>query len=588
MLAVAYVPKPREIVYKDQKFGMECTHLVVPGMVVQKIQGRPLSQISFDIKAVAKYMNEYRIAQDGPLNLLFQEEVVDGQGKGFPYVIEVADHNTKLYQAQAQRGRRGSILGKKKGAEVDQEVVMAQRHARRMSVDARKMSTSGSSAADAAAAAAAAHAKSLEDIGETTPTASASRGGRRGSIAGVSSAGSQDGRHTFPPPAAGRRGSIGGRRGSVSAMSMEEAARAAAASVDSGPPRASGRRSSISSVSSRGGRRSSVHSHDSADESAALEAGGTMTGDAHTVSFKSQGEGISGEKLQLQVGRHTVALYAKNGQPHSHYKYGQLSNQSYVKTYDKGFIICLATGRDLVFKAKPKVAAQIAHEVTMGKLTWDELQRQNEESDSSDEVEEPEDAHADLMQVGARIMIGGLVSEAGQKFNGTLGTVLSQNSGRLIVELDNGKKTGIKPINTLPLLNGVKVQLAGLTSDNGSNYNGKLARILNYAASIGRYSVVLETGETIRIKPINAGKVSDDPEVQARLRKMDGRESDDDDESSEDESDEEEEQGNLSWPNEQILQWRRLPCTFSKPGSLGIVWAESERKFCLCTGTRTH
>ena len=32
------------------------------------------------------------------------------------------------------------------------------------------------------------------------------------------------------------------------------------------------------------------------------------------VSFKSQGEGLAGEKLQLQVGRHAIGLYEKNGQ----------------------------------------------------------------------------------------------------------------------------------------------------------------------------------------------------------------------------------------------------------------------------------
>ena len=185
---------------------MECTHLVVPGMVIEKIQGRPLSSISFDMQAVAKYMNEYQFKNDGPLHLLFREEVIDGQGKGFPYVIEIADYNTKLYQAQAGRGRRGSILGKQKGAEVDHEVVMAQRHARRMSIDARKMSTSGSNALDDAAAATAAHAKSLRmskvDEGPTS-TVSTSRGGRRGSIASV------DSTHDTEQS----RSSVGGRRG---------------------------------------------------------------------------------------------------------------------------------------------------------------------------------------------------------------------------------------------------------------------------------------------------------------------------------------------------------------------------------------
>ena len=51
---------------------MTCTHLVVPGMVVEKIQKRPLKSISFDLAAVAKYMNEYRFKDVGAMTLLFQ------------------------------------------------------------------------------------------------------------------------------------------------------------------------------------------------------------------------------------------------------------------------------------------------------------------------------------------------------------------------------------------------------------------------------------------------------------------------------------------------------------------------------------
>ena len=467
VLAVAHVPKALEIVYKDRKFGMECTHLVVPGMVVAKIQNRDLSLISFDMQAVAKYINDYHFKTDGPLTLHFREEVVNGESKGFPYVIEIAEHNAKLYQAQARRGRRGSILGKK-GGEVDQEVKMAQHHARRMSIDVRSMSSSGASAADAAAAATAAHAKSMaaggvgeEEVRGGSRRGSDSRspvGGRRGSVSSMDNASST--------PRAG------GRRGSVSSMSMEDAARAAAqASGASSTPRAGGRRGSVSSNSSHGGRRGSVHSQGSEDRTAGarlshttlsqsfpsckpdasslrteLEAGGMLSGSAHAVSFKSQGDGVRGEKLQLQVGRHTVALYEKSGQPHSHYAFKQFAQQNYVRTNEKGFTIRLATGRELLFKAKPKEAAQIAQEVTLSKLTWDELQREDEEEEAEEAEEEeeeepPVEAHADLIKLGARVMISGLVSEAGQPFNGMLGTVhreLDESSGRLGVTLDSG------------------------------------------------------------------------------------------------------------------------------------------------------
>ena len=168
-----------------------------------------------------------------------------------------------------------------------------------------------------------------------------------------------------------------------------------------------------------------------------------LSGTAHAVSFKSQGDGIRGEKLQLQVGRHTVALYEKNGQSHSHYTFRQFAQQNYIQTNEKGFLIRLATGRELVFKAKPKEAAQIAQEVMLAKLTWDEIQREEEEEEEEEEAEEEPSAHThpDLMKLGARVMLNGLVSDAGQRFNGMLGTVhreLDEGSGRLGVQLDSG------------------------------------------------------------------------------------------------------------------------------------------------------
>jgi hypothetical protein len=122
---------------------------------------------------------------------------------------------------------------------------------------------------------------------------------------------------------------------------------------------------------------------------------------------------------------------------------------------------------------------------------------------------------------------------------------------------------------------------------------------LSYEPEVGRYSVLLEGGQTTRIKPVNAGQVSSDPAVQARLRQMDGRDSDDDGASSEDdygedeeyedgeeEEEEEEEEPEpdddedlgLKWPAEPVRQWQRLSCSFDEAGSLGIVWAQSERK----------
>lgn len=149
--------------------------------------------------------------------------------------------------------------------QVDQEVQMAQRHARRMSVDARKMSVGGGGGAgDAAAAAAAAHSgramQSLPEVSEISrdrsPARGGNRGGRRGSVSVDS--GSQD---DSSPRATSASRSTGGRRGSIiSADSMQ----------DGGTnPRTGGRRASISSASD--------------DQSALLETPGPMSGDAFSA-----------------------------------------------------------------------------------------------------------------------------------------------------------------------------------------------------------------------------------------------------------------------------------------------------------------
>jgi hypothetical protein len=69
-----------------------------------------------------------------------------------------------------------------------------------------------------------------------------------------------------------------------------------------------------------------------------------------------------------------------------------------------------------------------------------------------------------------------------------------EGTGRLGVKLDNGGVTNIRPENTLPLANGVKIQLLGLTSEKGSAFNGYLARIISYDGDQGRYLVEIENG----------------------------------------------------------------------------------------------
>ena len=93
--------------------GTTRTHLVVPGMVVTKVNGRPLTAISFNQTAVVKYLNDYRLADAGPLRLHFQEATdCDGVVLGFPRVLEVSRQSTTMHAAHANRGRRASVAGK--------------------------------------------------------------------------------------------------------------------------------------------------------------------------------------------------------------------------------------------------------------------------------------------------------------------------------------------------------------------------------------------------------------------------------------------------------------------------------------------
>ena len=56
IVVVASVLKPRELVYQDKNTRITCTHLIVPGMVVERFQGRPLTAISIELSMVAKHL----------------------------------------------------------------------------------------------------------------------------------------------------------------------------------------------------------------------------------------------------------------------------------------------------------------------------------------------------------------------------------------------------------------------------------------------------------------------------------------------------------------------------------------------------
>ena len=70
----------REIEYTSKRFGLTCTHTIVPGMAIEAVQGRHVDQISPEApneakKAIAKFLNEYTFQKNGPLKLHFREEV---------------------------------------------------------------------------------------------------------------------------------------------------------------------------------------------------------------------------------------------------------------------------------------------------------------------------------------------------------------------------------------------------------------------------------------------------------------------------------------------------------------------------------
>ena len=75
LVVVACVTKPRELVYFDDVSKLTCTHLIVPGMVVERVHGRPLTSISIDMAMVAKHLNEMKYEKSKPVGV-FTADVV--------------------------------------------------------------------------------------------------------------------------------------------------------------------------------------------------------------------------------------------------------------------------------------------------------------------------------------------------------------------------------------------------------------------------------------------------------------------------------------------------------------------------------
>ena len=140
VVMMVQVTKPREIIFADRDTGNVSTHLIVPGMVVERYDGKPLGAIDTDPEQVARIINEHvdqyirfkRRAAVRPLRLRFREE----PGMGYPLVLNVSEEAKK----HSPKLRRGSIF---KGERENKEVRAAATHARRMSIDSRRMSLSG-------------------------------------------------------------------------------------------------------------------------------------------------------------------------------------------------------------------------------------------------------------------------------------------------------------------------------------------------------------------------------------------------------------------------------------------------------------
>ena len=97
----------REIQFQSKRYGMTCTHTIVPGMVVEAVQGRDLEEISPEAPDEAKlasaaYLNNYTYAKDGPLTLHFREERgKDGTAQGHPAMVEL--HGKNVPRAHKRR-----------------------------------------------------------------------------------------------------------------------------------------------------------------------------------------------------------------------------------------------------------------------------------------------------------------------------------------------------------------------------------------------------------------------------------------------------------------------------------------------------
>ena len=373
----------REIAYNSKRFGLTCTHTIVPGMAIEAVQGRHVDQISPEApneakKAIAKFLNEYTFQKNGPLKLHFREEVgQDGAAQGHPAMIE-------LHAKNMPKKRRGSIatavtLGLLKDSKSQElhEINRSQATLRRLSVSSseRKPSIDGSTTGSAVGAPA---APGGEPVGivrylvtatatvRTGPDGDSAKLGEhvRGTVVevaqeSVSADGLQVVQTITPPPGATQGGwmktftskgkqllerigvaddpppaaSRGGRRGSVSSNSSVEPPTA---------PSRGGRRGSVSlSGSQPGSRRGSATSGLSGGEPAEAPLTGT-----HVFKLKLDDSKKGKTNVELTIKEESLVLkHAKSGDQLHNLRFSKLRAHNPARVVTGGVVLGLPEGK---------------------------------------------------------------------------------------------------------------------------------------------------------------------------------------------------------------------------------------------------
>lgn len=129
------------------------------------------------------------------------------------------------------------------------------------------------------------------------------------------------------------------------------------------------------------------------------------------------------------------------------------------------------------------------------------------DNNSDAEGQAQEEAEGGDLGCGSAVRVGGLTSEAGKELNGELGAVLrfDPERGRYEILLASGETKALKPeYLQCELSCGSAVRVTGLTSEAGQKLNGELGTVLRYDPEKGRYEVRFKAGDGARaLRPEN-------------------------------------------------------------------------------------